>query len=484
VTGLTRRRFLGSAAAGFGLLPPSLRNVLAATPENRQGSLKDVKHVVYIFQENRSFDHYFGSLSGVRGFDDPTALRLPTGRSVFFQPDPVNPDGYELPFHLDTTTTSAAATSGTDNGWGSQHVAWNGGRMDGWLPGQREFLAPNPTSVMGYFTRQDLPFHYALADAFTICDNYHCSALAQSAPNHLYAISGTIDPDGLAGGPVVNNLPFTGSWTTFYERLQAAGVTWRQYFPNPDGGGLTSFVQFANAQPGSPLYENGLRPRLISDFQQDVLNDRLAQFSRVGGLNDEHPPAHPADGAASIYSVLEALASNPEVWEKTVVFITYDENGGYFDHVLPPTAPPGTPGEYLTVNPLPAPAAGIPGPIGLGFRVPMLVVSPWSRGGWVAGETFDHTSVLRFCEAKFKVFEPNISQWRRRTVGDLTSALRFNDDDARPPLGPILSTLPDTTALAALENQEVATLPATQVPTVQTTPHQEPGHRPHTTHDH
>ena len=114
--------------------------------------------------------------------------------------------------------------------------------------------------------------------------------------------------------------------------------------------------------------------------------------------------------------MIGTLVSNPEVWAKTVLFIMYDENDGFFDHVPPPTPPPGTPGEFLTVDPLPASAYGVAGPIGLGFRVPMLVVSPFSRGGYVCSDIFDHTSQLRFLETRFGVQAPNISAWRRKTV--------------------------------------------------------------------
>ena len=492
--GLTRRRLLGGAAAaagglGLGLLPLSMQKALAATPE-KTGSLADVKHVVFIPQENRTFDHYFGTLSGVRGFDDPTAITLPTGRSVFYQPDPDNPDGYELPFHLDTRTTSAAAPSFDTIGlWSGPQKLWDNGQMDRFVSHPVVDDGLTYTLTMGYYTRDDIPFHFALADEFTICDNYFTSVLGESNPNHLMMFAGTIDPDGTHGGPILNNDfphgPLT--LTAYFERLQAAGISWKYYHsPNGVDEPLQAYFQsFANAAPGSPLYENGVQEHLLSEFRDDVLNDRLAQFSRVSpsaaGLPDasEHMPALPAQGAVFMYDVLDALASNPDVWAKTVVFITYDDFGGWFDHVPPPTAPEGTPGEWLTVNPLPAEANGFAGPIGLGFRVPMLVISPWSRGGWVASETFDHTSVIRFCERLFGVHEPQISAWRRATVGDLTSALRFKNPDDKP-LAKTLSKLPDPTALVALEEQEVATLPIPEVSAVQTMPHQEPGSRPHT----
>ena len=301
----------------------------------------------------------------------------------------------------------------------------------------------------------------------------------------MYAVSGTIDPAGLGGGPVVSNAQPNGLFTfpTYYERLQAAGITWRDYATSQFGGELPfTFAQFANADPGSPQYENGVRIRSLSALMDDVLHDRLPQFSRIESSFppevDEHPPSLPALGAGFIYSILDALASNPEVWAKTVVFITYDENDGFFDHVPPPTAPPGTDGEWVTA-PLPDDAGGIAGPIGLGFRVPMLVISPWSRGGWVASQAFDHTSVIRFAERLFGVREPQISGWRRRTVGDLTSALRFSSPD-HSSLSRLLPKLPDPAALIALEQQETATLPPPQVPAVQTMPRQEPGHRRHT----
>jgi phospholipase C len=202
----------------------------------------------------------------------------------------------------------------------------------------------------------------------------------------------------------------------------------------------------------------------------DIRSGNLPQVSWVQPEASEHPSGLPAAGAEYMYNLLDALASTPDVWNKTVLFITYDENGGFFDHVTPPTPPPGTPGEYLTAT-LPSQAGGIAGPIGLGFRVPTFVISPWSQGGWVASETFDHTSLLRFLEARFGVHEPNISAWRRQTVGDLTSTLRF------PRRAVPFPKLTDPAPLVAKQQQEVATLPDPSVPAAQTMPHQEPGSR-------
>ncbi len=136
--------------------------------------------------------------------------------------------------------------------------------------------------------------------------------------------------------------------------------------------------------------------------------------------------------------MLDILTSNPEVWASTLFILNYDENGGFFDHVPPPVAPAGTPGEYLTVNPLPSTASGIAGPVGLGFRVPCILMSPFTRGGYLASDTFDHTSTLRFIETRYGVTVPNLSPWRRGAVGDLTSALALGQPpvDAKPSLPP------------------------------------------------
>jgi phospholipase C len=345
--------------------------------------------------------------------------------------------------------------------------------MDGWVTAHRAADGDtNGPLTMGYYTRADLPFHYALADAFTVCDAYFCSVLGPSNPNRLYAFTGTIDPGGSFGGPVIDNSETPRyRWTTYPERLQAKGITWRVYqqVNNYDDNPLAWFKQYHTAPAASPLRRHGMAYQhdLIAAFREDVQANRLPQVSWIVPPPNvsEHPPYLPAAGADFIYHFLEALASNAKVWGRSVVFLVYDENDGFFDHVPPPTPPHGTPGEYLHL--LPDSAQGISGPIGLGFRVPALVISPWSTGGRVNSHTFDHTSLLRFMERRFGVHEPNISAWRRRTVGDLTSTLRLPDRAARS-----FPALPDT---AAYLKQQTAAMgkPAPQVPRKQKMPKQE-----------
>jgi phospholipase C len=468
---MTRRRMLGytarMAALAFAssLMPPNIRRVLAQEPP-RRASFKDIKHVVILMQENRSFDHYFGTMAGVRGFNDPNALVLPNGRSVFHQPDPQNPDGYLLPFHLDTKKTSAQRLPSTDHSWKVQHESWNHGKMDNWIPAHRKADGVNGPYVMGYHTRADIPFQFALAEAFTICDAYHCSMMGPTHPNRMFLMTGTVDPEGKHGGPMTDNhTPDPGySWTTYPERLEKAGVSWKIYQQKDNFGcnALEYFKQFKTMDKQSSLYTRGMLHGPPDQFENDAINDRLPAISWVipSGPECEHPDSMPAAGAAFVASKIDAIAANPDVWAKTVFILNYDENDGIFDHVLPPTPPPKTPHEFIR---------GLP--IGAGFRVPCIVVSPWTAGGWVCSQPFDHTSTLQFLEKFTGVKEPNISDWRRKTFGDMTSIFRFNDEAAGPPV------LPDTMAPLIRAKYEAANLPSPKAPLEQSMPTQEDGER-------
>ena len=495
---LNRRQFLGATGAA-GLLAASPRpagataldavlRAATACPPGPAGGLADVGHVVILMHENRSFDHILGTYRGVRGFSDHPAGDL----GAFAQPYAANatkpPVGRLVPFHFDTATSDAACTNDITHEWGPQHQSWNGGRMD-------QFVATHVaadgaaagTATMGYYTRADLPFTYALADAFTVCDRYFCSTMAPTYPNRLYSMSATIDPAGVAGGPVVTNPnPGPGSltgiydWTTMPERLQAAGVSWKVYSQaSSNNNMLPLFKKYLD--PASPLFRNGVIPTWPADFDADVAAGTLPQVSWVLAPMsfDEHPPAPIAWGEWVTAQVLDALVANPAVWAKTVMFLTYDENGGFFDHVAPPVAPSGTPGEFLTVPTLPPEAAGRRGPIGLGFRVPMIVVSPFSRGGLVCSDVFDHTSLLRFLETRFGVEVPNLSAWRRSVTGDLTSSLDLASapDLAVPSLPPTSLTDPRTTRECApgVVIGNVSSGPNYPLPATQVMPTQEAG---------
>jgi phospholipase C len=316
--------------------------------------------------------------------------------------------------------------------------------------------------TMGYYTREDIPFYWALADAFTLCDNYHCSVMGPTHPNRLMAVSGTVDPAGQHGGPILSTnsdprVQWTVDWTSMPEVLEDAGISWKAYstpLASPAFNPLTAiifgdsvFMYFkAFEDPTKPFFQKAFLPNYPTEFALDVAQDTLPAVSWIISNDgvDEHPPAPSWAGEWFVSNAIKTLASNPKVWAKTVLFVMYDENDGFFDHVPPPVAPRGTPGEYVTKRPLPGDADGDDGPIGLGFRVPMHVVSPFSRGGHIASEVFDHTSQLRFIGERWGVEVPNVSRWRRDHTGDLTSTLSMKHTDLTIP------TLPPT----SLEQRE------------------------------
>jgi phospholipase C len=339
-----------------------------------------------------------------------------------------------MPFHFDTKN-GGECVNDISHEWTALHKAWNNGALDGFLTAHLEAngLRDGP-NTMGYYTREDLPFFHALADNFTICDHYHCSVIGPTDPNRLYSMSASIDAAGKNGGPALTTLvtnreqqygKFT--WPTYPEQLQAAGISWKVY-GTPDGDfGDNVLPYFKNYMESPALLANAVTPNFPADFVLDCVSGQLPQVSWVLAslVDSEHPPAPVTYGEAALAEVINALTINPEVWAKTALFATYDENGGFFDHVAPPVAPVGTAGEYLTVETLPEAAGGIRGPIGLGFRVPMLVISPFSRGGLVCSQRLDHTSVLRFLERRFGPEIPNLSKWRRAHTGDMTKAFNF-----------------------------------------------------------
>jgi phospholipase C len=425
-----------------------------------------IEHVVVLMQENRSFDHYFGAMPGVRGFADPSVAK-----SVFYQPDPVNKKGYLLPFHADTKSSSAQALPSNSHAWSVQHESWSEGAMNGFVTSHLSANGSDGQYTMAYFTEDDIPFHWALADAFTICDGYHCSILGPTWPNRLFLMTGTVNPQGDKGGPVYSNyVPPAGySWKTYPEMLTAAGVSWRVYQENDNYGlnVLEYFDNYQSAATSSPLYQNAMRFYEPGQFEYDAVNGRLPTVSWIlpTSYESEHPNYMPAAGADFIASKVNAIAANPDVWSKTVFVLIYDENDGFFDHVTPPTAPTGTPDEYIDVD-------GLSQPIGLGFRVPCIIVSPWTVGGFVSHETFDHTSVIQLLEQVTGVHNPNISGWRRKTVGDLTSALGCGPARRAP-------RLPATTHDLLVAEESVRDFELPPVPTThQTFPTQEPGQKP------
>ena len=495
---LDRRKFLLSAAVAASAFPAAIARALEIPAKSTTGTVRDVEHVVILTQENRSFDHYFGTLRGVRGFSDRFAPPAPANgprqnHTVLVQIDEHDDSRLIAPFRLDTTADfHAMRTEGTPHTFPDAHAAWNGGRMDAWPQAKHN-------RSMGYFTRDDIPFQFALAEAFTLCDAYHCALHAGTNPNRTVLWTGTNDGDGKQGGPVIDNGydELSGdpkhhggySWTTYPERLSAAGISWQVYQDMDDNFTDNSLVGFktyraadkAKDGPLADLARRSIRTRNLDQLKQDVLAGTLPQVSWIVATAEgsEHPgPSSPAQGADYTAAVLDALTANPKVWASTVLLINFDENDGFFDHV-PPPAPPShlgdvklgdsqidTGGEYYSGD---GPWHGQP--YGLGPRVPMYVVSPWSKGGFVNSQVFDHTSVIRFLETRFGVQEPNISPWRRAVCGDLLSCFDFaNPNPAAAALPATQTTAKRTKALTGTVNPPP--------PGTLTAPVQEPGQRP------
>jgi phospholipase C len=487
---IDRRRFLqvtGGAVAATAL-SSSVARAAEIAPAVRARTIDDVEHIVVLMQENRSFDHYFGSLRGVRGFGDPHPALQPSGQSVW------NQSGV-LPFHPAASDLGLQFIEDLAHDWDSTHQALNGGAYDSWVPAKTNV-------TMAYLTRGDIPFHYALADAFTICDQYHCSLLTSTDPNRYYMWTGYTGNDGAGGGPVLDNAELGYSWQTYPERLEAAGVSWKiyqdigvgldasgfwgwtddAYIGNYGDNSLLYFDQYRNAAAGSALYEKARTGTNVANggtffdiLAADVAKGTLPQVSWVVAPEAfcEHPNWPANYGAWYVSKVLDVLTSNPEVWSKTVLLITYDENDGFFDHIVPPYPASGTAGgsTVSTAEEFYAGGDFTPGPYGVGPRVPMFAVSPWSRGGWVCSEVFDHTSIIRFIEQRFGVVEPNISAWRRAVCGDLTSAFDFRQRNSSVP------SLPSTSGYAPQDSQRHPSY-VPEPPSAGAMPKQEPGVRP------
>ncbi|TCO64508.1 phosphocholine-specific phospholipase C [Actinocrispum wychmicini] len=507
MTELSRRRLLavsGGIAAGS-LLPPSVHAALAEPA--RPGGLDAIKHVVILMQENRSFDNYFGTLRGVRGFGDPSALR------GVFQQNGVWPFSARNAAEAAHRPDSDIQYLGSlDHSWETGQQAWANGWMNSWVPAKT-------SSTMAYYDRQDIPFQYELAETFTLCDAYHCSVFGPTNPNRLYLWTGNVGFEPGTTRRVVGNDAYDEDthpgydWTTYAERLEAAGVSWKTYqewdnyqdnglefFQSfkavmrkalvPAGGqrSLTTFYsQLAEATPDvrrqmladlakgvqsltraeRSLYERGLARvepgKLAASFRADVAAGRLPKVSYLvpSSVDSEHPSASsPAASAKIMYDVLDAIASHPDVWAKTVLIVTFDEFDGYFDHVPPPVPPPSRTEDHFDGK-----------PIGLGFRVPTTIVSPWSVGGFVSSETFDHTSVIQFLERWTGVREPNITDWRRTVTGDLTSTFDFRRGTPGPSVdrpGPVPAPVDrwraQPPAKGSLPRQEPGTRPSRPLP--------------------
>lgn len=332
-------------AGGFGL-----SRVMASMGAGQADDDNPIKHVLIICQENRTFDEYFGRYPKAGKFGFSSSYSLPDGKG-----GTVKPYHFDFPISFDISHT-----------WQDIHKEWNHGAMDG-------FYTTNGTNALGYYDGSDLNYYYALADAFTLCGNYFCALLGPSTPNRVALFSGT------AGGNTSNSID-RGSldWPTILDLLDTHGISWKCY--NLGVGTGTSLEDF-NAFVFFKRWQHDERLTLKEDdYKNDLQSSKLPQVSFLitEALVSEHPPSDIQMGQDKMADTINALIKSP-LWQSSALFLTYDEGGGYFDHVAPPQFDA----------------------YGAGFRVPMLVVSPWARRGYLSGQLYEHASVLKFLERRF-----------------------------------------------------------------------------------
>ncbi|KAM3459564.1 hypothetical protein MY5147_009877 [Beauveria neobassiana] len=432
--------------------------LLASATGVQAGSLKDIKHIILFMQENRSFDHYFGTMAGVRNFADPN-VKKNDGVPVTKQPIKGTKNGVSTlsPWHInylggDWKEATQCMTGGS-NGWDAMHGAWNNGRGDGWVTSDTDYN-------MGYYKREDVPTHFDIAEGWTVMDNSHQSILGVTDPNRITWMSGTVNtkgsptnPDG-SGGNILSNraspgcdspgnncFPFT--WKTMPEYLEEAGISWRvwQDFDNFEDNMLAYFKQYQNTPQGGALREKGISFPGLDAFYDACAKGTLPQVSWIIGPSEqsEHPPNMPIDGAWLQRNVVQAVINSP-LYSSSALVVSYDEQGGWADHVIPPVAPRDAAGEWIT-DPFDAGRGVVP--IGPGPRIPRYIVSPWTRGGNVFAETGDHTSDLMFIEAwaqanGYDVKNEGITPWRRAHMTNMVNAFDFNKPDySRPSITPV-----------------------------------------------
>jgi phospholipase C len=350
-----------------------------AHPANAQSS---IQHIVVLMQENRPFDHYFGQLYAQ---GQPDALPVPDDAS---NPDPTNPGGPPItPFHQ----TRYCEVHDLDHSWNGTHKQWNGGRMDGFTATNQVPEDPTGSRAMGFYDQSDLPFYYDLYSTFAIGDHFFSSTLTQTFPNRFYLLAGT------SFGHIRNDLPGPGQFNqrTIFNLLDEARppISWKVYYSQ-----VPFAYEFAYVREQHPE-----KARPIQEYFSDAAAGTLPQVSFVDPIfagpanveNDEHPPSNIQVGQRFVSDVVNALFRSPN-WGSSAFFLTYDEHGGFFDHLPPPLAPVPD-----AIPPMLRPG-DVPGGFDrYGMRVPMAMVSPFAKPHHVSHAVYDHTSILRFIETRF-----------------------------------------------------------------------------------
>jgi phospholipase C len=348
---IDRRTLLKSAGAlGLAGLGTPLLSAVESLAAGAATPRTPINHLVLDMQENRSFDTYYGFATFAGRFGVPKGYSQPDGSG-----------GSVTPYHFTSLSTPDISHS-----WTATHGEWDHGKMDG-------FYTTDGINCIGYYTEADLAFYYSLFDTSTLCANYFCSQLGPTWPNRFYWASGT------SGGITTNGIWGYGvfSYPMILDLLEAAGVTWKVYNIGMDS------VPFGNTDNVFVFWQNWAKDQRTHGSEGEYLNDldtgRLPQVSFIIPSYargwDEHPPADVSVGMGIQQELITALR-NSSAWSSAAYILTYDEAGGYFDHVSP-----------LQLD-----------AFGLGLRVPTWVISPYARPGHLESTLYEHSSILKFIE--------------------------------------------------------------------------------------
>ena len=304
-----------------------------------------IERIVIVLQENHTFDNYFGTYPGVEGT---------LGKKICI-PQVKGSKNCVAPFHNSNLTPQDL-----NHDWSAAHSDYDGGLMDGFV------YSEGNSETMGYYERGDIPHYWNAADNYVLCDHYFTSVMSESAPNHLYLVAGT------AGGLLNDRVPQTLGFPPIFEQLDQKGISWKVY------GFTTWYESFEYVQQNPSTQKNFAK---ADSFATDLNNGKLSQVSWVIGApaGTEHPPQNIQTGEDSVANDIVNAVGSSALWSSAVVFVTWDDYGGFYDHLAPPQVDQ----------------------FGYGFRVPCLVISPYARKGFIDSAVNDHTSILKFVENRF-----------------------------------------------------------------------------------
>lgn len=380
---------------------------------------------VFMMLENRSYDHYFGARSMLEG-------KPGDGLQMSFTNNDVN----DKPIAPWQPTVDQMCNPDPPHGWRTLHNSWGTGKnCDGFV--RQHQIEHNSTTLidpMQYLTRTQLPISYALADAYTTCDRWFCSVMGPTLPNRAYwhaATSFGIGPSDAANNEILtafSSVPVP----TIYHRLRDKGIDWAYYY-----GSIAVLALLGNPGPyqldlGASEGKGTGNIRQFGDYKgntgqffKDAAAGTLPPVTYIDPffyLNDDHPPIHPINGQILISAVYRALATSPQ-WKNCMLVVTYDENGGFYDHVSPPTTADDSLAKY-----------GVAGFEQMGFRVPTLVAGPYVKPGYVSSVTYDHTSALKHLQTAFGLETLNV---RMDAANDLMDCIDLEALAAGTPRDPI-----------------------------------------------